>query len=123
MASVVALEDGLDSSLALSVSRLHAKREQLTQALRFASSVREGLMEGKEVCCPVCLDSQLSALSVLPECFHTLCAPCLERTAAGRASFRCPLCRVQAGDGGLPPGQACWAGIRVKARGSHSGMC
>ena len=97
MAQVVALEDGLDTSLALALTALHEKRDQLTRALRFASSVREGMLEGSEdLVCPVCLDSDVSAHAVLPECFHTLCAGCLQTTTAGGSSFRCPLCRVQA---------------------------
>lgn len=45
--------------------------------------------------CPICLE-KCSAVCVLPECFHILCRGCFHRSAAGGASFRCPLCRVRA---------------------------
>ena len=47
--------------------------------------------------CPICLDDiSSSAVCVLPACFHMLCRQCLQRAAAGSASFACPLCRTKA---------------------------
>ena len=42
--------------------------------------------------CPVCLDT-FDDPYILTQCGHTLCKRCIERTAQGRSTLRCPICR------------------------------
>ena len=96
MADVVALDDAVSQKEHGKFVALQAERERLAASLRFASRVQQQLTLQKErEMCPVCLEPQVGAVCVLPECFHCLCRACLQKASGGHAAFRCPLCRVR----------------------------